>query len=151
MEIAIDAADFAEKFQRALEDFALAMARRLADAAPADTGELRDITRNGFKVTRISATEWAVDFNMPPYAECIEFGTKPHLIRAKGEPEGANYLKFEPGKKARLEKHGRFKESSLVFRKEVHHPGTEPHPFIRPTLHQHLAAELNRALKDHMR
>jgi len=150
MPIAIDAEDFAEKFERALQDFALNMAQRLADAAPADTGELRAGIRNGFTVKRVSKGEWHVDFNMPKQAEYIEFGTgiwgpTGAPIQPKN-PDGV--LAWKAGVKFR-DKYGpmhNYKGSSNWYAfKSVR--GIEPHPFIRPTLHQHFAKELNDALK----
>lgn len=50
------------------------------------------------------------------YAAFVEFGTKPHVIRAK------------PGKKALA-----FKVAGqTVIVKSVNHPGTKPNPFVRP-------------------
>src|ERR1019366_7757339 len=55
-------------------------------------------------------------FNPVPYASIIEYGTKPHLIVAKNKKVLAN-----------------FKEKK-IFGKVVHHPGTKPHPMLRPAV-----------------
>jgi hypothetical protein len=50
-----------------------------------------------------------------PYPLDVEFGTKPHVIRSKGDYP----LRSEDGR---------------TFGKEVQHPGTEAQPFIRPSI-----------------
>jgi hypothetical protein len=51
------------------------------------------------------------------YAPHVELGTKPHVI----EPKNAKALAFKIG-------------GELIFAKKVNHPGTEPHPFLRPAV-----------------
>jgi hypothetical protein len=51
------------------------------------------------------------------YAPHVELGTKPHVIEAKN----AKALAFKIG-------------GQLIFAKKVNHPGTEPHPFLRPAV-----------------
>jgi len=50
-----------------------------------------------------------------PYAGYVEFGTKPHVIKARNKKA----LAFFAGGKR-------------VVVKQVNHPGTKPHPYIRP-------------------
>ena len=51
----------------------------------------------------------------------VEFGTPPHIIKAKGKANGgADALHFGTGKGVTV--------------KSVNHPGTRPQPFIRPTV-----------------
>ncbi len=49
-----------------------------------------------------------------PYASYVEEGTSPHEITG-------NPLAFEAG-------------GELIFARRVHHPGTQPHPFMGPAL-----------------
>jgi HK97 gp10 family phage protein len=53
------------------------------------------------------------------YAADVEFGTKPHEIRAKD----AKALRLQAG-------------GNPIFRKKVNHPGTFPRPFMRSTLEE---------------
>jgi len=61
------------------------------------------------------------------YAKCVEFGTKPHIIRVK------NAKVLTDGK--------------TFFGKEVHHPGTKPQPFLRPAFITQVA-NLGKYLKE---
>lgn len=58
----------------------------------------------------------------------LTHNTPPHIIR----PKNKKALRFEVGRKARLEGNGKGK--NIVFAKEVKHPGTRPNPFIRNTI-----------------
>lgn len=51
--------------------------------------------------------------NPKPYARILEFGSKPHIIRARRR----KYLRFSIGKR-------------VFFRKQVFHPGTKPYKFF---------------------
>jgi HK97 gp10 family phage protein len=55
------------------------------------------------------------NLNQAPYAGYVEFGTKPHVIRAKK----AKALKFQVG-------------GTTVYARKVNHPGTRPHPYVEP-------------------
>lgn len=61
-----------------------------------------------------SVTEWSDDPNMPH----IEYDTRPHLIRRK-KPTGA--LRFPMG-------------LTFLYRREVHHPGTQGQHMMRDSL-----------------
>lgn len=50
-----------------------------------------------------------------PYAGCIEFGTRPHVIEARR----AKFLRF-------INRSGK-----VVFARKVNHPGTKPRSFMR--------------------
>ncbi len=52
-----------------------------------------------------------------PAAEYVEYGTSPHIIR----PRFKKALKFQIG-------------GEDIFAKYVHHPGTQPQPFLEPAL-----------------
>jgi len=83
MRIEIDTKELDKKLEAALMAFALEFAGKLADAAPADTGELRAAIRNGYSVKR-DGTGWLISFNMPIHAAYIEFGTG--IYGPKGTP-----------------------------------------------------------------
>jgi hypothetical protein len=62
------------------------------------------------------------------YAEAVEKGTRPHIIR----PKNKRALRFAAGPGgARLSGSAR-KGADVVFARVVHHPGTKPHPFLLP-------------------
>ena len=117
------------EIQEALDKALPAIARRMQNelmlVAPVSTGRLK----NSIKVK--STTEGII-IAMVDYAKFVEFGTLPHIIK----PKSKKALKFEIGKKARLE--GTKKGKDIVFAKEVHHPGTRPNPFIRNTIQNKL-------------
>jgi len=62
----------------------------------------------------------------------VEFGTKPHVIKAK------------PGKALKFKTNG----GQEIIVKQVNHPGTRPNPFVRDTIFRQLKTiiveELNR-------
>lgn len=97
------------------------MLNRAKILAPVDTGRLRasgKIEYSGFFSFRPKAV---VRFDTD-YAQAVNDGTRPHIIR----PKNAKALRFRVG--------GR-----VVYAKVVHHPGTRPNPF------------LDRALRDVLR
>lgn len=53
------------------------------------------------------------------YAEAVEFGTAPHIIR----PVNGKALKFKA-------------DGKTIFAKKVNHPGTRAQPYFRPSLDQ---------------
>lgn len=63
----------------------------------------------------------------------IEYGTKPHRIKAKHKPVLAD-----------VKQEGKFvvingvKRPAGIFGKEVWHPGTQPKPCLTPAAHKHL-------------
>jgi hypothetical protein len=67
---------------------------------------------------------------MPYRAAYLEFGTPPHIIRAKDS--GSLHWKSN-GKD--------------IFAKLVHHPGTRPYPFIRMTCEKDLKKIIEEAAK----
>lgn len=56
--------------------------------------------------------------NVAPYASYIERGTRPHVIR----PVRARMLRFTVG------------QGTVVFAREVHHPGTKPYRILTDAL-----------------
>lgn len=103
-----------ELVRKALPGIANDLVNELVRVAPVDTGFLRNSIRqevNGDVIT----------IHFPDYALYIEFGTNPHEIRAIN----TKALHWK-------------KDGKDFFAKVVHHPGTEPNPFIRSTLNTHL-------------
>ena len=63
------------------------------------------------------------------YAPCVEYMTKPHIIRPK------NKKALAWGKNiGRLPNGDNMKEVVLRKGQEVHHPGTQAQPYMRPAL-----------------
>ena len=104
------------------------------DVVKVRTGHLR---RSGFywaKKVR-GGIEGTVGYRAT-YAEGIEKGTRPHVIRAKGQalrfvfPSFIGPLRFtKRGKLARRQSGG-----AWAFAKSVQHPGTPPRPFLEPSV-----------------
>lgn len=171
--IKIDKKDTERRLMNAVTGFALQMANKMADAAPADKGALRTSIRAGWSVKRKKG-KIIVTFKMVPYAVWVEFGTEPHTIRAKR----AKWLKFELeggfrstgkwkgkvfaivdsrdpsltwfiNKQTRKAEFGIWKISGKTFMliKMVNHPGGRAQPFIRPTWHKHLFKLVRKNLK----
>jgi len=79
---------------------------------PVDSGALRSSVKVSVKSKRGTVyAQVKVGGKKAPHAHLVEFGTKPHKIRAK-------------------------KNHALAFGgaviQEVDHPGAKPHPFVRP-------------------
>ena len=92
------------------------VANRAKVLVPVDTGRLRASIRNrvdssGDPVGRISTNI--------EYAPHVEFGTRPHVIRARN------------AKALRFRWHGR-----IVYFKQVNHPGTAAKSFLRRALRE---------------
>lgn len=76
------------------------------------TGNLR---RSIFKEVRGAEYGRVYVSSDAPYAEGVEKGTKPHVIR----PKNGKHLVFKAGGKT-------------IFAKKVNHPGSKPYPFMEP-------------------
>lgn len=118
------------KTSKAIRKTAFAIERSAKQGAPVDTGNLvnsisTDITGDG----RFGAMEAEIG-PTANYGDDVEFGTGPHIIRAKN----SEFLRFVVG--------GR-----VVFVREVHHPGTAPQPYLGPAFDKH-APNLERLLGD---
>ena len=103
---------------------------------PVKTGTLRNSLQVRVENDRVTI---GPDPMMAPYAGYVEFGTKPHEIRPK-KPGGVLVFTINGTK---------------VFTKLVHHPGTQPHPYVQPAFQAWvdslgtMAAEANvKTLKD---
>lgn len=90
------------------------LVNELVRVAPVDTGFLR----NSIDYTYSKRT---VTIHMPSYAMYVEFGTAPHEIRAINKKS----LHWK-------------KDGVDFFAKVIHHPGTQPNPFIRTTINTKL-------------
>lgn len=118
--------------ERALMDTvesATAMAAKHPSLFKPRTGRLQ----RSFQFRRLSggnapAARMIANPGVAPYAGFVAFGTKPHEIRARR----AKFLRF-------------VQNGRVVFRKSVHHPGTEPRPFFNQAA-LYGEAELRRAL-----
>ena len=101
---------------KALRGVANDLRNALIKRAPVDTGRLK----GSIRVSSVNKNE--IEISMVDYAAYVEWGTPPHIIKAKGD----NYLHFKV-------------KDKWVKTKEVQHPGTRPNPFIRTTIKQDLA------------
>jgi HK97 gp10 family phage protein len=113
-----------KKWKNFLIVLSMNLRNELVSIAPVDTGRLRSsikVVPQGNNVIMIS---------MPDYALYVEFGTAPHIIR----PKNAKALHWQTGGKD-------------VFAKIVHHPGTQPQPFIRNTLRHKLGQIIGQSLQ----
>jgi len=105
---------------------------------PVKTGVLRNSIHIQVESDRVII---GPNMSQAPYAGYVEFGTKPHVIRASK----AKALRFMVG-------------STVVYAKKVNHPGTKPPPYVEPAF-QHwvdslgtMAAEANvRTFRDNAR
>jgi hypothetical protein len=87
------------------------------------TGHLGRSIRAGGLFSDHASVEASVN-----YAAFVEYGTRAHIIR----PRNGGFLRFAAnGHSARLTGSVR-RGGTAVFAREVHHPGTRPHPFLVP-------------------
>lgn len=113
--------DFIKKFNYYLGLF---LSQEMAVRVPVDKGELK----NGIQAEHPSDSE--IKIVMPMQGLWCEYGTDPHIIRAKYKKS----LHWKVNGKD-------------FFAKEVHHPGTDPQPFVRPVFHAHLQRLVDEAAK----
>ena len=104
---------------------ALAAVQEAKGLVPRRTGNLARTIRVG-RVTDTSAEVLAGGRNAVGYAAAVEFGTRPHLI----VPRRAKVLAWGGARTlgGRLRKGAR----ATHFARRVNHPGTKPHPYLRP-------------------
>jgi HK97 gp10 family phage protein len=96
---------------------------QMREVVPVDTGTLRD---------SIAVVKDGSRYHIGPvgveYAAHVEYGTRPHVIMARN----GGVLAFQVGGESR-------------YAKSVKHPGTKPHPYIRPAREwaiEHLSKEI---------
>lgn len=117
--------------RKALGILGLAVVARAKELVPRQTGNLGRTIRLG-QVTATSVQVIAGGAAGVGYAQFVEFGTQPHVIR----PKSKKILAW--GKNRRLSGSAR-SGSEMIFAHEVHHPGTRPHPFIMPAAEEIIA------------
>ncbi len=66
----------------------------------------------------------------------VEFGTNPHIIRAK--PGKMLHWHKTKGRTQHAHPHSKAMAEDAVFAKEVKHPGIRPNPFIRNAIYNKL-------------
>lgn len=81
---------------------------------PVDTGSLRAGWK--IRVERMGKGGKVTVSNETSYARSVEYGTKPHTIRAKSKSVLAN------------------RKTGSFFGKTVNHPGTRPNPMLGPAI-----------------
>jgi len=112
-ELARDLEYAAQQAQTSVMQILVNMAEQIADymrqEVPVRSGKLRDSIRVKVEDSRIVIGPEGVD-----YAVYVEYGTKPHEIRAKNN----GVLAFTVN-------------SKTVFATVVQHPGTDPNPFAQ--------------------
>jgi len=116
--------EFNKKFNQALFIIGELFVQELQRVAPVRDGFLRQNITSEVKGNIINIT-------MPEYGLFLEFGSAPHIIRAKN----AKAL------------HWKDKTGSDHFAKVVHHPGTTPQPFIRSTINTKLRDIIDTGLR----
>lgn len=94
--------------------------------APVRTGRLRQSITGITIRTGPLGVAGLVGANVD-YAVYVHEGTRPHTIRPK---DGREFVTF------------RTSSGRQVFAKEIHHPGTKPHPFLRRALMEVVASQL---------
>lgn len=112
-----------EKWPLVLEGIGNDFVNELVRVAPVDTGDLRNSVSYSVNGNRL-------DISMNEYGYYVEFGTRPHEIRAK------NKAVLSDGKR--------------IFGKVVQHPGTEANPFIRRTINTKLRDIVYKNIKRYM-
>lgn len=116
------------------------------EEVPRKTGDLFNTIRLG-AITADSAQVLAGGQNGVGYAQVVEFGSRPHVIRPRRKKAlfFAVSGKTGPGGNVRLTGSVRSKyrgsaskraAGGAVFAMVVHHPGTKPHPYLVPAAHR---------------
>lgn len=125
----VDLSGFREQVERSRRAVKLGIARGVGKAAAEGAAEAKSVGRYRDRTGRLrsgivarflsddgSSVAWEI-LSPAKYSKFIEYGTRPHVIRAKA----GGFLRFVVG--------GR-----TVFAKQVNHPGTQPYPFGGPGL-----------------
>ena len=92
--------------------------------------EIKEAQKN---LQPITIEIWLLD-----YWKHLEYGTAPHIIKPKNKKvlafEWTKYKGGMIGQKGRRELKIARSRSNMVFFKQIKHPGTKKHPFVRPGL-----------------
>lgn len=123
---------FKKVLKRAIaEDVLSSLKKRV----PVDTGDLRQSLTYEIKDSEVIYTG-------NDYWKYVEYGTPPHVIRAKNAKalafEWSDFQGKKIGKSERLRQGITKNKTQTAIFKKVNHPGTEPQPFVRPTLRNDL-------------
>jgi hypothetical protein len=110
--------------RQALGKIGLMVVARAKELVPRQTGNLGRTIRLG-QVTDTNVQVLAGGQAGVGYAQFVEFGTKPHVIR----PRNKKILAW--GKNRRLSGSART-GSEMIFAHEVNHPGTRAQPYLMP-------------------
>jgi hypothetical protein len=110
--------------RQALGKIGLMVVARAKELVPRQTGNLGRTIRLG-QVTDTNVQVLAGGQAGVGYAQFVEFGTKPHVIR----PRNKKILAW--GKNRRLSGNAR-SGSEMIFAHEVNHPGTRAQPYLMP-------------------
>lgn len=129
-EIIVNRKKFIAKWPLILEGIANDFMNVLVMSAPVSTGNLKN------QIT-LNKTARGYEISMPMYAIYLEFGTPPHIIR----PRTKKALSWTEGKGG---------GGKRFFAKIVHHPGTDPQPFIRPAFDLHLPDIIKNNIQRHL-
>ncbi len=85
---------------------------------------------------RPNSTNSGLIISMNENGKYVEFGTPPHIIRAKDK--GVLHWHKTKGRTQHSHPHSSAMQEDAFFAKEVKHPGTRPNPFIRNTVRNKL-------------
>lgn len=104
------------RIEKAVKDSTFEVKKGAKQRVRRRTGKLAETISASFNARNVQGTIKAGSYigsarGGAPYAHLVEFGTRPHTIRA----QKGKYMEVE---------------GKLV--KEVHHPGAKEHPFMRP-------------------
>lgn len=119
------------KASAAIRKTALDIERDAKILAPVDTSDLANSISTDFDGDGRFGTMGAEIGPTVNYGDDVEYGTQPHVIRAKNG--GKLVFKGRDGR--------------LVFVDKVNHPGTAPQPYMGPSFDRHAPA-LERRLGD---
>jgi len=118
-----------ERLKKAIPNIARRMQNELTLAAPVNQGRLKNSIR-------VIPSEEGIIISMVEEGKFIEFGTPPHIIKAK-EGKVLHWHKTK-GRTQHTHPHSESMEKDAFFAKEVKHPGSRPNPFIRNTIQNKL-------------
>jgi len=117
VEVKSDYKSVAEALESGLEGVLRRFAEGVVEAARSKAPK-----RSGYLASQISSVvekDSAAIYAKAPYSAYVEFGTRPHLIL----PKRARALRFEV-------------DGEVVFARRVHHPGTQPQPYLFPAVYE---------------
>ena len=118
-----------DMLSRAMPDIARRLQNELILAAPVSGGRL-------IPSITVIPTEKGVVITMAEHGMFVEFGTPPHVIKAK-DGKVLHWHKTK-GRTQHSHPHSKAMAEDAVFAKEVKHPGSRPNPFIRNTIQNKL-------------